>query len=333
MTRNEEPGTRNCRSADPLRTWRPMVLWSAGIVLALGVAWFVGGVVVPIFQTRNTVLEYFDRGLNAEAAVERLGGPERAAARLRFYQRLPGAIAPFKASAASLLVWGTMSRGEAVAALHDPSDDVRHAAISMLGKTATPADREFIPQLLEALADRDPTVRSGAARALGGIGPVAHCAVPELIRLLADADPYSFASSSAANALGRIGLEVRITVPALIKALQDPSPQVRGRAAEALGQIGPAAQAARPALVTAGQDADQFAASCAKGALKYMPPEYDPVPRKGGEPEPKSEIEMALASDDPEVRAAAAEVWKSAWDGRAPSAEALKKIRGEEPGK
>jgi hypothetical protein len=29
VTRNEEPGTRNCRSTPPLRTWRPVALWTA----------------------------------------------------------------------------------------------------------------------------------------------------------------------------------------------------------------------------------------------------------------------------------------------------------------
>jgi hypothetical protein len=31
--------------AKPLRTWRPMVLWTAGILLALGSAWFATAVV------------------------------------------------------------------------------------------------------------------------------------------------------------------------------------------------------------------------------------------------------------------------------------------------
>jgi hypothetical protein len=324
VTGDAQPPTK------PLRTWRPMILWSAGILLALGLAWFVAAVVVPIFQTRNAVFEYFEGGLNAEAAVERLGGPERAATKLRTHLRLPDRIAPYKGSAAGILVWGTMTREEAVAALRDPSGHVRDAASSMLAKTATPADREFIPQLLEALVAQDPAVRSRAASALGGIGPAAHGAVPELIKTLADADPYSFASSSAADALGRIGLEVRITVPALIKALQDPSPQVRGRAAEALGQIGPAAKAARPALLAATQDADPVVVSRAKFALQDMPPEYDPVRRKDGEPEPKSEIEKALASDDPEVRAAAAEILSSPRRHRTPSADVLKKVWGGE---
>jgi hypothetical protein len=30
--------------AKPLRTWRPMILWTAAILLALGLAWFVAAV-------------------------------------------------------------------------------------------------------------------------------------------------------------------------------------------------------------------------------------------------------------------------------------------------
>jgi hypothetical protein len=39
--------------APPLRTWRPMAAWTGAILLALGLAWFVGAVVVPVWQVRS----------------------------------------------------------------------------------------------------------------------------------------------------------------------------------------------------------------------------------------------------------------------------------------
>jgi len=78
-------------AAPSLRTWQPMVLWTAGILLALGLAWFVGAVAVPFFQVRAVVREFGGRPSNVAAPyVERLGGPERAAARLALFARLPG---------------------------------------------------------------------------------------------------------------------------------------------------------------------------------------------------------------------------------------------------
>jgi hypothetical protein len=44
--------------AKPRRTWLPMTLWTAGILLALGLAWFVGAVVVPVWQVRSTVVGF-----------------------------------------------------------------------------------------------------------------------------------------------------------------------------------------------------------------------------------------------------------------------------------
>lgn len=40
------------RSAKPVRTWRPMILWTAAILLALGLAWFVGAVALPLVKAK-----------------------------------------------------------------------------------------------------------------------------------------------------------------------------------------------------------------------------------------------------------------------------------------
>ena len=77
--------------AKPLRPWRPMAAWTAGIVLALGLAWVVAAVVVPVWQVRAAVRRTY--GVPAwngypQAAMEKevrsLGSPERAAERTRW---------------------------------------------------------------------------------------------------------------------------------------------------------------------------------------------------------------------------------------------------------
>jgi hypothetical protein len=43
--------------AKPLRTWRPMVFWTAGILLALGLVCFGTAVVVPTVRTHRVLRE------------------------------------------------------------------------------------------------------------------------------------------------------------------------------------------------------------------------------------------------------------------------------------
>ena len=88
------------------------------------------------------------------------------------------------------------------------------------------------PFLLVALADKDLTVRSEAAKALGLGASVA--AVPVMIEWLADADARIRAI--AAEALGEIGGPQ--ATQALTRTLGDADPAVRQRAVRALGKIG-----------------------------------------------------------------------------------------------
>jgi len=101
----------------PPRTWRPMLLWTAAILAAAALAWLIGTAADRTRQWRQVrgVVEGL-RGrhdldppptLPAEAsyqgAVQELGGPERAAPRLRRYLALPPRLAPHQDLAAELL--------------------------------------------------------------------------------------------------------------------------------------------------------------------------------------------------------------------------------------
>ena len=136
----------------PLRTWRPMAGWTLGILAALGLAWVVGAVVVPVWQTRSiVVISYgrqpasppgYDTKISSHEAIRRLGGTSEARRRLNSYVRLPNWAAPDKHRARSLLEYC------------DEQDAWATAADTML-------------RSLEAmLEDKDPNVRQAAAEAL-----------------------------------------------------------------------------------------------------------------------------------------------------------------------
>jgi HEAT repeat protein len=137
------------------------------------------------------------------------------------------------------------------ARVKDESPEVRSGAANALG-TLGPNAQEAIPGLIEALQDSDPETRSSAALALGLIRLSLDLVVPALIKALEDHDVH--ARSYAAIALGRIGPGAKDAVPALIKALDDKEEYMRTSAAMALGKIGPAAQAAVPSLIKGLQD-------------------------------------------------------------------------------
>ena len=97
---------------------------------------------------------------------------------------------------------------------------------SRLASAQVPSE---VARLITQLRDESPTVRGAAAHALGGIGPAAKDAVPELAKLLKD--PDADVRRAAAHALGGIGPAAKDAVPELAKLLKDPDAGVRGAAA------------------------------------------------------------------------------------------------------
>ncbi|HOX08413.1 MAG TPA: hypothetical protein PK280_18605 [Planctomycetota bacterium] len=158
--------------AKPLRTWRPMAAWTAAILLALGLAWFVGAVVVPVWQVNNAVND-LERSqpakvhyLGLASAIEGrlLDNPREAARKTRLYIRL---LRPSgdRESAAYLLLQICDGRS-VVAALDGITDSnplIRLASVEglrdcELGNRIT----EVIAALELAATDRHEDVRSAA---------------------------------------------------------------------------------------------------------------------------------------------------------------------------
>ena len=208
----------------------------------------------------------FDPGPVADALAGTIGDPSvqvRAAARQALSAlTAKTAIAPPKVMLEALGPAG--------------SPDLRKEAMAILPAFRSRLD-EAIPLLVEALADRDPSLRYRAAGVLGSAGAAARAAVPALIAVLEEpvgpgpADPDLSRTGrppgevspdrwdpacEAARALARIapgaGAEpAHDAVAALAGALRSEHDWRWNAAAEGLFLMGKAAAAATPALATA----------------------------------------------------------------------------------
>jgi len=190
--------------APPLRTWRPMVLWSLGILLALGLVWFVASVIVPCYQVRRAIGSLW--GGSGRDAVRRLGGREAALAKLRLYRRLPERMAPAKEYLAHLLVeCGDRAVPDLEVALNSTDPSTARQSHDALYYTPMEPDAGWTREEVVALAS--PENRGMALH---------HYALRSLCR---------FGSSSAAH------------IPLLLESLRVEAPMLALSAAFALGEI------------------------------------------------------------------------------------------------
>jgi hypothetical protein len=189
--------------------------------------------------------------------------------------------------------------------LPEPPQYDYEATARLLAHCGKPA----VPVLVNFVETSDRSIkRSNALWALREIGPQAAEAVPALIRMLNQRGEGEH-PEAVANALGGIGPGARAAVPALAKLRADDDKRIRSAAARALSRIDPTVVAAVAALVEA-LDSDSEADACE--SLGRM----GPVAR------------AALPALEAKVRQ-----WEKDERLRAAAAEAIKKIRGEEPGK
>jgi HEAT repeat protein len=197
-------------------------------------------------------------------------------------------------------------------------------ALRRIGKPAVPA-------LVPLLKDKAPAVRWQAAVILGGIGPDAKEALPDLQAALeSERDAFAVVAAaalaqvqiggdpkkpvakviellgsdepaireSAAQVLEAFGRQAAPAVEKLIALLDDKDEMVRTQALETLRAIGPAARKAVPALAKRLSDMDAEVRAGAVRALRALGPHAAPaVP----------ELIKALASDDLTLREGAVE--------------------------
>ena len=125
------------------------------------------------------------------------------------------------------------------------SGQARYVAIDDLGESHNVAT-EVVPQLRKLLADADPQVRWRSARAIGDYGDLAQSAAPELRSLLSDKDPI--VQYHVAAALGKIGDRSNETTRALVTAATNKDARVARTAIAALRNLKPGPQHVMAAL-------------------------------------------------------------------------------------
>jgi len=216
--------------AQPLRTWRPMAMWSVGILLALGLCWFVAAV-VPVWRTRASVQRCHKGDGSWLAEMKQRWTPAVAVRNLSTYMRLPTIIAPHKDNATEMMgLFGQAAIPELLRLTSDRDRMVRYEAVQTLAFRQS-KDPEVVGALCRALKDEYEGVRWAAAATLGCIrSPLA---VNSLIEALQDENKDVRVWS--ALALGHTK-DIRANGP-LRGLLNDNSSDVKRAAAEALAEI------------------------------------------------------------------------------------------------
>jgi HEAT repeat protein len=133
--------------------------------------------------------------------------------------------------------------------LRSPRGDEIGKAADALAVIGAPA----VPRLLEALKDKDPLLRRGAAWALGDMEKKAHRAVPALC-IVIEKDHDTDVRVHALFALRLIVPGAKGVVSTLLAAAKDPDEGVRAEAFHALSEIAPEDPAVVPLLAESLKD-------------------------------------------------------------------------------
>jgi HEAT repeat protein len=201
----------------------------------------------------------------------------------------PAAEALVKARAAMILgeLKATAAVPDLIAALNDPSPEVRWRAVTALGEIRDP---QAIPGVMEILRDPDPTTARAAHDALVALD--ARDRIPALREWLQGS------GSSSARALAAEGLRLlagRDAVEPLVAALRDPDEEVAKAAAAALGALGDSRATEPLGRVVADGSAAPWLRYEAVKALEAL-----------GDVAGASALQIALADPDPALRRLAA---------------------------
>ncbi len=123
-------------------------------------------------------------------------------------------------------------------ALADTDKTVRSSAADSLAKI-DPEGHTVVPHLIATLRDDDGHTRSSAVNSLAILAKKALPAIPALIEALNDRDNEFYVRSGAADALGYMGPDSRVAIPDLARALRAEHPWIRNAAGRALASIDP----------------------------------------------------------------------------------------------
>ena len=234
--------TKDVPAVKPPRIWRPMLLSTLGILAALALAWFIGAVVLPVWQVHRALSGLAANSLRAASlyntwgdadgerkrAVAALGGDRQALGKLRLYLSLPKRLAPAREPAVFLV---PCCGEQGLPFLDELSrrPDTKLLAFCALSLSGRPA----LPILKRGLDSDDPTTRRLAVCAIDELS----LTTPERAELLVSALPDASwqVRAIAVNGLCRgLGPHAKQPEPALIEALASECAAVRSGAAVAL---------------------------------------------------------------------------------------------------
>lgn len=181
--------------------------------------------------------------------------------------------------------------------LKDESVGVRRAAIGVLASIEANKIKDAVPQISEALKDKDPTNRGQALAILNKLGADAKKAAPALAEILKDKDPalrtavlgvFKKMGADAAPAtfalLNLVGEEKDLlpevgkmldlfgpaALPGYIKALESENPFVKQIAAENIAKLGPGGREAAAALGITLRDKEKAVRTASAEALEKI---------------------------------------------------------------
>jgi HEAT repeat protein len=187
-----------------------------------------------------------------------------------------------------------------IAALKDPDNGVRAAAVDSLGRLHEYA-ADALPALLDVVKDKknDSIARAEAIHSVGRFGTsAAREAVPTLKDIVGDESAPDNVRRSAASTLGVMKTEAGSAAAALGKALDAKALEVRRAAVSALGEVGEDAKDALPVLKKVSKtDDDKFVRSEAMrvmGGLTREATEVLPF-LVAGLSDPVAEVKVAAA--------------------------------------
>jgi len=180
------------------------------------------------------------------------------------------AVSPGAAPASGAGEGAVGSVGTLRAGLESPDGGLRRHSAQGLGRLGADAE-DAVPELLEALEDRDSLVRMVAASALGAIGSPE--AVPRLRKALGDADTGVVVQ--AALALAKLGY-LDEALPALEAARRSPDRMVHKAAVRALGTLGQQRASPTSVPVTAPAEAAEASETPAEAPEPPEAPALEP---------------------------------------------------------
>lgn len=155
------------------------------------------------------------------------------------------------------------------AALADPDEDVRCAAVGALTALGPEVATQHAAAIAQCLASEEPeTLQVAALDALGQLGEGATPLLPTIAECLEHRDWR--VREAACGALAQVGETAAVHAPELASLLEDSDSDVRGAACAALAQLGDAAAAHAPEIAGCLADGDAEVRGIAVAALAQL---------------------------------------------------------------